>query len=91
MNPLLLLRALAVLLLARVGGRFVAGVIQGQRGEGADPGRPAAREGELVRDRVCNTFLPRESALRATVEGREEHFCSPLCRDRALAGVLRAP
>jgi hypothetical protein len=38
----------------------------------------------LVRDRVCNTFLPRERALVAVVDGREEHFCSTACRDRAL-------
>jgi hypothetical protein len=38
----------------------------------------------MVRDRVCNTFLPRQRALRAVVGGREEHFCSAACRDRAL-------
>ena len=41
----------------------------------------------LVRDRVCNTFLPRERALVATIGGREEHFCSERCRTRAVAGV----
>ena len=91
MNPIVFLRALAVLLLARVGGRFIAGVIEGQRDQQPGAGGGAVREGELVRDRVCNTFLPRESALRATVAGREEHFCSPTCRDRALAGALGAP
>jgi hypothetical protein len=40
---------------------------------------------DLVRDRVCNTFLPRARALPAVIGGREEHFCSPACRDRALA------
>jgi hypothetical protein len=85
MNPIVFLRALAVLLLARVGGRFLAGVIEGARESGPAAGG-AVREGDLVRDRVCNTFLPRESALRATVSGREEHFCSAACRDRALAG-----
>ena len=84
MNPIVFLRALAVLLLARVGGRFLAGVIEGARESGPAVGG-AVREGDLVRDRVCNTFLPRESALRAMVSGREEHFCSAACRDRALA------
>ena len=41
--------------------------------------------GEMVRDRICNTFLPRERALMAVVHGVEEPFCSPACRDRALA------
>jgi hypothetical protein len=43
----------------------------------------------MVRDRVCDTFLPRSRALVATVAGREQHFCSPACRDRALR--LAAP
>jgi YHS domain-containing protein len=39
----------------------------------------------MVRDRVCNTFLPQERALRAVVDGREEYFCSEACRAKALA------
>ncbi len=38
----------------------------------------------LVRDRICNTFVPRERALTATIAGREEFFCSEACRARAL-------
>lgn len=72
----LLLRILVVLFVVRLAVRFVAHVIAGLKGEPT----PA-----LVRDRVCNTFLPRERALRAVVGGREEHFCSTACRDRALA------
>jgi hypothetical protein len=48
--------------------------------------REAPRSGvTLVRDRVCNTFLPQERALRAAVGGREEYFCSEGCRSRAMA------
>lgn len=85
---LLLLRILGVLLLLRLAGRFVAGLLQGLR----EPptARPQVRQGDLVRDRTCNTFLPRERALRAMVAGREEHFCSAACRDRALAGTRTA-
>ena len=73
--------------------RFVA---QGlRRLGGARPPSAAGPDGgavvqDLVRDRVCNTFLPREHALSAVVQGREEHFCSPACRDRALASASRA-
>jgi hypothetical protein len=74
----LLFRILLLLLLVRFVFRFLSGVIRGYRGEGG------GRATEMVRDRVCNTFLPRERALRAMVGGREEHFCSPTCRDRAL-------
>ena len=78
----LFLRILALLLLLRLLFRFVGGVIRGYRGDGS------ARATEMVRDRVCNTFLPRERALRAVVDGHEEHFCSAACRDRALRPAL---
>ncbi|HVR70517.1 MAG TPA: hypothetical protein VMT87_06695 [Vicinamibacteria bacterium] len=74
----ILLRVLAVLVLLRLAVRFIAHVLAGMRGE------PAVPASALVRDRVCNTFLPRERALVALVHGREEHFCSTTCRDRAL-------
>jgi len=78
----LLLRILALLLLVRLFFRFLAGVVRGYRGEAAP------RSLDMVRDRVCNTFLPRDRALRALVDGREEHFCSAQCRDRALRPAL---
>jgi len=84
----LLLRILGVLLLLRLAGRFFAGLLQGLRE--APSGRRVALQGELVRDRICNTFVPRDRALRALVAGREEHFCSTACRDRALAGTRTA-
>lgn len=53
--------------------------------------RPPLRPAEdLVRDRVCNTFVPRSRALVATIDGQEEHFCSAGCLDRARAAVARA-
>ena len=74
-------RFVIALFLVRIALRFVAGVIQGLR----EP-PPAGPSGvEMVRDRVCNTFLPRERAVTAVVGGREMHFCSAACRDRALA------
>jgi hypothetical protein len=54
-------------------------VVQGYQGA---PRREAAAT-EMVRDRVCDTFLPRSRALMAVVDGREQHFCSPECRERA--------
>jgi hypothetical protein len=44
----------------------------------------------MVRDRVCNTFVPRARALVATIGGRDEYFCSAACRDRAFP-LLPAP
>jgi len=60
------------------------------RAAGAPP-RPQVRAPEdLVLDRVCRTHVPRSRAVVARVEGREEHFCSAECRDKALAAVARA-
>ena len=89
MLPLLvgLFRLLLVLLVVRQVGRFVTAAVRGYRGQVAAPGpRPVSRE--LVRDRVCNTFLARDRALAATISGEVEHFCSAACRDLALAGGL---
>jgi hypothetical protein len=73
-----LVRIVIVLLLVRFVLRFVAAVVQGYQGAP----RPEAAT-EMVRDRVCDTFLPRSRALVAVVDGREQHFCSVECRDRA--------
>ena len=70
--------SLIVLLVVRLVLRFVAAVVQGYQGA---PRREAATD--MVRDRVCDTFLPRSRALVAVVDGREQHFCSAKCRDRA--------
>jgi len=54
----------------------------------ATPEVPAAG-GEMVRDRVCNTFLPRSRALTLQVGSGEEFFCSEQCR-RTFQERLRA-
>jgi hypothetical protein len=84
MNPIVLLRVIGVLLLVRLAGRFVVAVVQALRDTTAGPAPAAAVGGEMVRDRVCNTFVPRDRALRALIGGQEMHFCSAACRDRAL-------
>jgi len=58
---------------------------------GAPAPRPQVRAPEdLVLDPVCHTHVPRSRALVARVDGREGHFCSAECRDKALAAVARA-
>ena len=82
------------LLLLRLVVRTVARAFApgpGQPRAASPPPPPQVRAPEdLVLDRVCRTHVPRSRALVARVEGREEHFCSPACRDKALAAVARA-
>lgn len=40
---------------------------------------------EMVRDPVCQLYLPRSEAIRRTIRGREHFFCSPGCLDKFLA------
>ncbi len=77
----LALRILAVLLFVRLVLRFLAAVVRGASAPKAPAGQIAD---DLVRDRVCNTFLPRARALYAEVQGQPAYFCSESCRERAL-------
>ena len=43
---------------------------------------PTAVTEEMVRDPVCQLYLPRAEAIRRTVQGREYFFCSPGCLDK---------
>ena len=83
-----LLRILLVLLVIRLVGRFVSG--GGPRlsrpGRGAGPG-PRLASRELVRDRVCNTFVARDRALVATVDGEERALLLGRLPRPALAGA----
>jgi hypothetical protein len=73
----IVVRVLVVLFLVRLGVRlFVAA---------RERRRPPSAGNELVRDRVCNTFVPRDRALFGVIAGRTEPFCSEKCRDRAFA------
>lgn len=84
-----LLRVVFLLFLMRLVVRFLASLARPwPEARPASPTPQAA--GELVRDRICNTFVPRERTIAARVDGREERFCSTACRDRALAAVSRA-
>ena len=74
-----LVRIVVVLLIVRFVLRFLAAVVQGYQGA---PRREAPAT-EMVRDRVCDTFVPRSRALVAIVDGRDQYFCSPECRERA--------
>ena len=84
-----LLRFLAVLLLIRFVLRAVALWLR-PRPAATSARPPAAPLQDLVRDRVCNTFVARDRAVKALVNGHEEHYCSTACRDKALVAPSRA-
>jgi len=46
-------------------------------------------EGAMVRDRICETFLPRSRAILLLRDGQEHFFCSEGCRSRFLAGAAQ--
>ncbi len=47
--------------------------------------RSGGRSGAMVKDEVCNTYLPKEDAIRETLDGVDRYFCSQECRSRFLA------
>jgi YHS domain-containing protein len=40
--------------------------------------------GMMVKDSVCNTYLPKEDAIKEIREGKEYFFCSKECRQKFL-------
>lgn len=63
--------------------------LQGRRSERRPQAGPSPAGGSerLVRDRVCNTFLPPAAALSLERDGVRHFFCSPACRDKFLHGA----
>ena len=87
---LLALLAIGWLMFIRLLLRTLASFVRGGAAAAERPGPRSLPVEDLVLDRVCRTHVPRSGALAARVAGREEHFCSAACRDKALAAVARA-
>ncbi len=51
----------------------------------AKPSPPRRIQGEMVKDDVCNTYIPKDEAIREVRDGRERFFCSEECRRRSRA------
>jgi len=79
---------LALLLLIRLVLRFLLGLLQGLAeppGARAAGGSRGGRRREvssvsLVRDPVCNTYIPRDGAVTALVGRETRYYCSEACR-----------
>jgi uncharacterized protein len=87
---LLVLRFLFILFLVRLVVRGLARAFAPRSASRTAPATAPRPLEDLVRDRICNTFVPRSRAVRAVVAGHEELFCSTACRDKALLTVSRA-
>jgi uncharacterized protein len=76
-------RFVLFLFLAYVAFLFVR-IYLGLKRAGQRP-RQAPRQvrGEMVKDEVCNTYVPREEALTEVRDGVERHFCSEECRRKS--------
>ncbi len=51
------------------------------------PAKPAPSKSlpqMMVKDEVCNTYLPAQDALKETYDGRDFYFCSKECRQKFL-------
>jgi hypothetical protein len=76
-----LVRFLMIVFIVRLVSRGIGRAVVAGRGAAAPD--PAPGVTELVRDRVCNTYVPRPRAVRALIGGHEQLFCSQACADRA--------
>jgi hypothetical protein len=92
---------LALLLLIRLVLRFLLGLLQGlaqpsgagTAGPGGPraPGRAQVGSVPLVRDPVCNTYIPRDGAVTALVGRETRYYCSEACRAKDAEARRFAP
>ena len=47
------------------------------------PSPPRQIQGVMVKDDVCNTYIPKDEAIREVQDGQERFFCSEECRRRS--------
>ncbi|MDH5406568.1 MAG: YHS domain-containing protein [Candidatus Aminicenantes bacterium] len=51
---------------------------------GASGGKRVIDAGDMVKDPVCNTYIPAGNSITENIGGQTYHFCSPQCRDKFL-------
>ena len=63
--------------------KFLHGLVRRRR-----PSKPAPRlSGMMVKDEACETYVPKEEAIREVIDGKEYFFCSKDCRRKFLDKV----
>jgi YHS domain-containing protein len=50
------------------------------------PQPPRQIQGVMVKDEMCNTYVPKDEAIREVRNGQEHFFCSEECRRKFRAG-----
>lgn len=81
MTRLLLLAVVAVLLYLLLRGAVTA-FLAGFRGVVGPRSAPRAIRDELVKDPVCETYVPRRSAVARSVGATTHYFCSAACAEK---------
>lgn len=46
------------------------------------PAEKTARGEDMIQDPECKTYVPKNDAIKALVNGETKYFCSPECRDQ---------
>jgi YHS domain-containing protein len=44
----------------------------------------------MVKDEACETYIPKEEAIREVIDGKEYFFCSKDCRRKILDQVKKS-
>lgn len=73
------LRFLLFLFIAYVAFLFVRIYLRLKRFRKPSPA-PRPANGVMVKDEICNTYIPREEALTEVRGGVDHYFCSEECR-----------
>jgi len=50
----------------------------------SSPSSPPRLSGVMVKDEVCETYIPEEEAIKEKIDGKIYYFCSQECRRRFL-------
>ena len=50
----------------------------------SSPLKSKQSSGMMVKDEICNTYLPQEDAIKELKEGKEYFFCSKECHQKFL-------
>jgi len=45
----------------------------------------------MVKDPVCEVYIPQKEGIRLRADGKDFYFCSPACRDRFLEARREKP